>query len=195
MFPLHALHQLIIALKMGRALVGSAVAVAVISLMISSAVVHCATDPPVQSPINSAAREFLEAHNQARASVGVGPLKWSETLANATGRVVRYQRDKMGCRFAELNDIKFGANQFFGGGSSSGWTPRMAVDKWVGEKKYYNYTSNTCAANEKCGTYTQVVWRNSTELGCSQANCVKEMASLIVCFYNPPGNYVGERPY
>lgn len=171
--------------KMGRALGIAAVALAVISAI--SATVA------VQSP-NSAAREFLEGHNQARASVRVGPLKWSETLANATGRVVRYQRDKMGCRFAELNGIKFGANQFFGGGAS-GWTPRMAVDLWVGEKQYYNYTANSCAAKQSCGSYTQVVWRNSSELGCSQANCVKEMATLILCFYNPPGNYVGERPY
>lgn len=38
----------------------------------------------------AAAREFLEAHNEARAAVGVSPK-----LGNATSLVVRYQRNKM----------------------------------------------------------------------------------------------------
>ncbi|KAF3438853.1 hypothetical protein FNV43_RR17128 [Rhamnella rubrinervis] len=144
---------------------------------------------------SAAAREFVEAHNQARAAVGVDPLKWSETLANATSRVVRYQRNKMGCQFADLKGSKYGANQFWGGGATT-WTPRMVVDEWVGSKKYYNYANNSCLPNQKCGTYTQVVWRKSTELGCAQATCLKETATvLVICFYNPPGNYIGERPY
>ncbi|XP_021274324.1 STS14 protein [Herrania umbratica] len=148
------------------------------------------TAPAVLLP--SAAREFLEAHNQARAAVGVGPLRWSEQLANATSRLARYQRNKMGCQFANLTDQKYGANQFWSGGAAV--TPRMAVDTWVKEKSYYNYASNSCAPNHMCGVYTQVVWKNSSELGCAQATC-KEQITLTICFYNPPGNYIGEKPY
>ncbi|CAI0429402.1 unnamed protein product [Linum tenue] len=46
-----------------------------------------------------------------------------------------------------------------------------------------------------CGVYTQVVWRKSGQLGCGSATCVKDKASLTICFYDPPGNYVGESPY
>ncbi|EOX91243.1 hypothetical protein QUC31_003009 [Theobroma cacao] len=148
------------------------------------------TAPAVLLP--SAAREFLEAHNQARAAVGVGPLRWSEQLANATSRLARYQRNKMGCQFANLTDHKYGANQLWSGGAAV--TPRMAVDTWVKEKNYYNYASNSCAPNHMCGVYTQVVWKNSSELGCAQATC-KEQITLTICFYNPPGNYIGEKPY
>ncbi|KAE8715702.1 STS14 protein [Hibiscus syriacus] len=140
----------------------------------------------------SAAREFLEAHNQARAAVGVGPLKWSEQLANASSLLTRYQRNKMGCQFANLTDHKFGANQIWGSGGPV--TPRVAVDTWVKEKDYYDYATNSCAPNHKCGVYTQVVWKNSSDLGCAQATC-KDQTSLTICFYNPPGNYVGEKPY
>lgn len=149
------------------------------------------TTVPVALP--SAARDFLEAHNQARAAVGVGPLKWTEMLANATSKLVRYQRDKMGCQFANLTNSKFGGNQLWASGMTV--TPRMVVDHWVQEKNYYNHTDNSCAPNHSCGVYTQVVWKNSLELGCAQATCVKEQASLTICFYNPPGNVIGESPY
>lgn len=168
-----------------------ALVVAVTTCVISS--VHGAA-PPSPSP-DAVASEFLNAHNQARATVRVGPLKWSELLAKAASQLVRYQRDKAVCRTANLDGIEFGGNQFWGGGMVGRWTPRMAVDSWVDNKKYYNYAKNSCMPNQKCGTYTQVVWRNSTELGCSQAWCIKEKSILIICFYNPPGNYIGERPY
>ncbi|KAJ6678527.1 CAP (CYSTEINE-RICH SECRETORY PROTEINS ANTIGEN 5 AND PATHOGENESIS-RELATED 1 PROTEIN) SUPERFAMILY PROTEIN [Salix viminalis] len=148
------------------------------------------TTPP---PLPNVANEYLQSHNQARAAVGVGPLKWSEMLANSTSRLVRYQRNKMGCQFANLSTSKYGGNQLWSGGMAM--TPRMAVDNWVREKNYYNHTDNSCAPNRSCGVYTQVVWRKSLELGCAQATCVKEQASLTVCFYDPPGNIVGESPY
>ncbi|XP_022752117.1 STS14 protein-like [Durio zibethinus] len=156
---------------------------------VASATSHGITAPAVMP--GTAAREFLDAHNQARAEVRVGTLKWSEQLANATSRLARYQRNKMGCQIANLTGDKYGANQFWGGAAR---TPRMVVASWVKEKSYYDYASNSCAPNYKCGLYTQVVWKNSSELGCAQATC-KDRMTFTICFYNPPGNYEGERPY
>ena len=99
----------------------------------------------------------------------------------------------MGCQFANLSDSKYGGNQLWSSGMAV--TPRMAVDNWVQEKNYYNHTDNSCASNHSCGVYTQVVWRKSLEVGCAQATCVKEQASLTVCYYDPPGNIIGESPY
>ncbi|XP_047155567.1 STS14 protein-like [Vigna umbellata] len=149
--------------------------------------------PAVTSPLPAAARDFLEAHNEARAAVGVEPLRWSEQVANVTSKLVRYQRDKMGCQFANLTAGKYGANQLWAHGTAV--TARMVVEEWVKQRQFYNHTDNSCVPNHKCGVYTQVVWRKSVELGCTQATCVKEDASLTICFYNPPGNYVGESPY
>ncbi|KAI4327532.1 hypothetical protein L6164_019981 [Bauhinia variegata] len=140
-----------------------------------------------------AASEFLNAHNEARATVGVQPLNWSDKLANATSLLVRYQRNKMGCQFANLTAGKYGGNQLWASGMTV--TPRMAVEEWVKEKNYYNHTDNTCVPNHECGVYTQVVWRNSLELGCAQATCVKDQSTLTICFYNPPGNVIGQSPY
>ncbi|KAG5062299.1 hypothetical protein JHK85_003482 [Glycine max] len=149
--------------------------------------------PPLAPELSAEAREFLEAHNQARAAVGVEPLRWSEQLANVTSKLARYQRDKLGCEFANLSTGKYGANQLLAWGTAV--TPRMAVEEWVKQKQFYNHADNSCVPNHRCGVYTQVVWRKSLELGCARATCVKEQASLTICFYNPPGNYIGESPY
>lgn len=158
---------------------------------VSSSVPNSGTEVPAAPP--NSTEEFLEAHNQARAEVGVDPFQWSEQLAHATSLLVRYQRDKHGCQFANLSNSKYGGNQLWASGS--GMTPRLAVEEWVGEKKYYNHSDNSCVANHECGVYTQVVWRKSLELGCAKAVCAKEDASLTICFYNPPGNVIGESPY
>ncbi|XP_057415494.1 STS14 protein-like [Lotus japonicus] len=156
------------------------------------AIFHVSAAPP-PSPLPSAANDFLDAHNEARGSVGVQPLRWSPQLASTTSRLARYQRDKTGCQFANLTAGKYGANQLRALGAAV--TPRMVVEEWVSQKQFYNHTDNTCVPNHRCGVYTQIVWRKTVEVGCAQAKCDKEGASLTICFYYPPGNYVGESPY
>ncbi|KAI5665850.1 hypothetical protein M9H77_15703 [Catharanthus roseus] len=149
--------------------------------------------PNAAAAPSNASQEYLDAHNQARAQVGVSPLKWNESLAKAASLQTRYQRDRQNCSFANLSNSKYGGNQLWAGGIEV--TPRAAVENWVAEKKFYDYANNSCAPDHHCGVYTQVVWRNSLELGCAQAKCPKQLSSLTICFYNPPGNVVGEKPY
>ncbi|WCJ33869.1 pathogenesis-related gene 1 [Euphorbia peplus] len=49
-------------------------------------------------------------------------------------------------------------------GSSSSFSGTAAVNLWVQEKQYYNYTSNSCIGGNQCLHYTQVVWCNSVRL-------------------------------
>ena len=153
----------------------------------------CTTAADVPA-LPEAAKQFLDAHNEARAEVGVPPLQWSQKLANATSLLVRSQRNKNGCQFASIKPGTYGANQLWSGGDQTA-TPREAVEEWVKEKNFYNHVNNSCVPNHRCGVYTQVVWKKSLELGCAQASCVKEKAALTICYYNPPGNVVGESPY
>lgn len=170
-------------------------------LILALAICHSSAQgvpPPASTgkpaaPLNAAAQAYLDAHNQARAEVGVQPLKWCGKLANATSLLVRYQRDKQACNFANLISGKYGWNQLWVSGSPV--TPPQAVESWVAEKKYYNYANNSCPPDRRCGAYTQVVWKKSLELGCAQASCAKDSSSLTICFYNPPGNVIGEKPY
>ncbi|KAH7859599.1 hypothetical protein Vadar_003069 [Vaccinium darrowii] len=89
-------------------------------------------------------------------------------------------------------EFKLGENIFWGSGSS--WTPADAVRAWADEEKYYTYSTNTCAIGEVCGHYTQIVWKNTRRVGCARVVCDSGDV-FMTCNYDPPGNYVGERPY
>ncbi|MEM6522020.1 MAG: CAP domain-containing protein, partial [Cyanobacteria bacterium P01_C01_bin.70] len=43
------------------------------------------------------------------------------------------------------------------------------VAAWVAEKADYDYASNSCASGKVCGHYTQIVWRETTAVGCGVA--------------------------
>ncbi|XP_076919362.1 pathogenesis-related leaf protein 4-like [Bidens hawaiensis] len=133
--------------------------------------------------------DYLNAHNAARAQVGVGNMVWSPTLA-------AYAQNYANQRARDCNLIHsggpYGENLAKGGGAFSG---TAAVNLWVNEKADYNHNSNTCASGKVCGHYTQVVWRNSNQLGCARVQCANNGGWFIICSYNPPGNYVGQSPY
>ena len=140
------------------------------------------------------------AHNAARAAVQpqatppLPPMAWSSTIAASA------QAFTTNCVFADTTGA-YGSNAFAGTGTN---TPAEVVAAWVGEDANYDYATNTCAAGQMCGHYTQVVWRDSVGLGCGMTNCMKNSPftndgtgawQLWVCNYSPAGNYVGEKPY
>ncbi|CAL4935749.1 unnamed protein product [Urochloa decumbens] len=139
----------------------------------------------------SAADAYLAPHNQARAAVGVPPLSWSVDLATAAGKIVAQQQRQGGCAFADMGASQYGANQ---GWASYRASPGEVVASWVAQGRYYAHANNTCAAGRQCGTYTQVVWRRTAEVGCEQATCATG-ATLTICLYNPHGNVQGQSPY
>ena len=91
----------------------------------------------------------------------------------------------------------YGENIFWGSGGGAGWSASDAVASWVAEKRWYDHGSNSCSAPEgrSCGHYTQVVWRDSTAVGCARVVCDNGGGVFITCNYNPPGNVVGQSPY
>ncbi|RID77528.1 hypothetical protein BRARA_A00433 [Brassica rapa] len=135
-------------------------------------------------------QDFLAAHNQARAEVGVGPLRWDNQVA-AYARNHANQRKSVGCSMEHSSGGPYGENIAWGSGNLSGVE---AVEMWVKEQFDYDYDSNTCAWNQVCGHYTQVVWENSVKLGCAKVRC-NNGNTFITCNYDPPGNWVGEWPY
>lgn len=135
-------------------------------------------------------QDFLDAHNAARAQVSVGAMIWNATVA-AYAQTYANQMAAT-CNLVHSNG-PYGENLAWG--SSSTFTGTAAVNLWVAEKQYYTYSTNTCAAGKVCGHYTQVVWQNSVRLGCARVTCNNGGGTFIICSYDPPGNYVGQKPY
>ncbi|KAL4367876.1 hypothetical protein GQ457_05G031810 [Hibiscus cannabinus] len=135
------------------------------------------------------AQEFLTAHNAARQEVGVPPMKWDNVLEAFALNYSQGQIETCALRRAL---VPSGQNIAFS--TSNDFTATEAVGLWVNEKQYYNLESGVCAQGKECGHYTQVIWINSTQLGCGRVVCNNNKGIFIACYYYPIGNILGKRP-
>ncbi|KAG6789679.1 hypothetical protein POTOM_005798 [Populus tomentosa] len=140
----------------------SKIALAIISLVSLATVAHAQDSP----------QDFLNAHNAARASVGVGPMRWDNTVAAFARSYINGLRD--GCRMVHSGG-PYGENLAWGSPDLAG---TAAVKMWVDERANYDYNSNSCVGGQ-CLHYTQVVWRNSVRLGCAKLFLLVVLWSLI----------------
>jgi pathogenesis-related protein 1 len=141
---------------------------------------------------------MVAAHNEWRAKVGVPSLQWSDKLAG----VAQKWADHLAASSCSLGHSgnEYGENIFYGSSliysdgrrEVSKKAAKDAVDTWAHEINWYDYSDNSC--HMECGHYTQVVWRDTKEVGCAMAICANK-SQLWVCNYYPAGNMVGKKPY
>ncbi|MCJ7547003.1 MAG: CAP domain-containing protein [Deltaproteobacteria bacterium] len=139
--------------------------------------------------------ELLQEHNKARAEVGVGPLHWSKQLAiyaeewadHLAATKCRMQHRPQSGQWKQ----EYGENLFMG--TAGYYGAADAVKAWVSEKKYYKGGTLTSFNWRASGHYTQVVWKDTKELGCAKVGCKGNI--IVVCNYDPPGNFLGQKPY
>ncbi|KAK1558321.1 hypothetical protein Q3G72_001071 [Acer saccharum] len=135
------------------------------------------------------AREFLNAHNMVRFAKGQPPLKWDAVLARTARRWGHKRRND--CEMKHSSS-PYGENLFWGGRDH--WTPKEVVESWAKEQDYYHVQSNGCDAGQMCGHYTQIVWKSTAKIGCARQKCT-DGGLLVICNYDPPGNYINENPF
>ena len=133
------------------------------------------------------------AHNQVRRAVDtatqIPDLVWSPAVAE----VAQWYADELasaGCPL-QHSDSDYGENLFWGSGS---YTPEEVVGAWAEEIACFTYTTFPESCGCTCGHYTQIVWRDTTELGCGIGACPGG-GEVWVCNYDPPGNFLGQMPY
>jgi uncharacterized protein YkwD len=145
----------------------------------------CLLDAAAEPPFST--RQMLSAHNAVRSRVALPPLAWSDKLA----AVAQDWADTLMARrtFSHRPNSPYGENLFEVRGASA--SPGDVVQAWASEAGDYDYPANRCRGT--CGHYTQIVWRNTREVGCAVARSQRQ--EIWVCNYDPPGNYVGQRPY
>ncbi|EOA32695.1 hypothetical protein CARUB_v10015993mg [Capsella rubella] len=136
-------------------------------------------------------REFLHAHNIARESSGVPPLEWDKGLARFADKWAKQRKPV--CNMMH-SDGPYGENIFWYRRKKT-WSLEKVVTRWFEERFNYDTKTNTCASGEMCGHYTQMVWRATRAVGCARVKCDNGRGYLVVCEYDPPGNYEGESPF
>ncbi|XP_033633275.1 cubilin-like [Asterias rubens] len=146
---------------------------------------------------------LLEAHNDFRGQVSPAAadmvvLDWHDGLADMA------QSWADGCFFAHGGTSSGGQFGWIGqnlwAGSGTSWDVYGMVESWYNEVQDYNYNNGNC--NGVCGHYTQVVWAETTFVGCALKTCpfIQGLsgwspATILVCNYGEGGNYVGMKPY
>ncbi|MGD1860279.1 MAG: CAP domain-containing protein [Leptolyngbyaceae cyanobacterium] len=146
--------------------------------------------------------QMLTAHNAARQAVDVADLTWSADLAAyaqewaeqliQAGGSLRHRPAADRAQYSVGENLSSSQSSAAGGAIQH---PSRVVAAWVAEQADYDYASNSCASGKICGHYTQIVWRETTEVGCGVARNDDATREVWVCNYSPAGNYIGERPY
>jgi hypothetical protein len=136
-------------------------------------------------------QEIVEAHNRYRAAVQMPPLTWSPTLAQhaqawakalaSRGGVVQHSPQK-----AE------GENVWVGTAGAFSYT--QMVEAWGKEQQFFVSgifpNVSTTGKWADVGHYTQMVWRQTREVGAAIAHGGSN--TVLVCRYSPRGNIVGK---
>ncbi|KAM5541316.1 hypothetical protein V8D89_004870 [Ganoderma adspersum] len=130
---------------------------------------------------------YLTAHNSVRKQHGAADLKWNNTLAAAAQTWVNK------CVFKHSGGSlgPYGENLAAGTGS---YPIASGVKGWTDEVSEYS------SQNPQPSHFTQVVWKNTKQVGCAVADCTTifpakyGVAHFYACEYYPAGNVIGQFP-
>jgi Cysteine-rich secretory protein family len=125
----------------------------------------------------------LNSTNQFRSQHAATPLTWNTSLAATASTWAST------CQWKHSGGPS-GENLALG-------YPDMttAIDAWGNERAHYDFRAPT-GFSEKTGHFTQLVWKDTTSLGCAAVDCTGRNSlngHILVCQYWPPGNMVGDR--
>ena len=144
----------------------------------------------------------LQVHNDARNEVGVAPLVWSEKLEE---QALKYAKQIARTNNYKHSNTKDGENlaMFYEYEESNKVKTYIYSDTplydasmaWYEEIKDYKYSKiKRFRIGPKIGHYTQMVWKDTKEVGIASA-ISKNGKVYVVARYYPAGNYLGEYPY
>jgi hypothetical protein len=133
--------------------------------------------------------EMLRAHNELRSARKIRPLKWSASLAESAQQWAEHLA-AIGVMQHNL-ELRTGQNLYVIHGATT--RPALVVRRWAEESRDYREPEKYCRLGAICGHFTQIIWAETEEVGCGVAS--GERGQFWVCYYLPPGNVVGEKPY
>jgi len=128
--------------------------------------------------------------NQSQGTQGHSPREWREGLFG----------DRTGL---QGNGASLGENLGWAVGSQPSVVDPVvsSVTSWDNERSDYNHSTGSCTG--VCGHYTQIIWRESTEVGCGVIRDQIQMPGnstvwpygyFLACTYHHAGNINGDNP-
>jgi len=159
---------------------------------------------PAQATLSSGVdyrNAILYHHNAARANHRAAPLVW-DTACEQNARIAAQT-----CNFAHYipDGVRNGQNLFTVSGNAFNVTAGITESWYKGELPYMNgYFGQASLSNDvfhQVGHLTQVLWQDTTGVGCVSIDCGANMKvggvqsnlnKFTVCNYSPPGNIGGQ---
>jgi pathogenesis-related protein 1 len=144
------------------------------------------------------AEEVLQHHNKVREKVGAPALVWNKQLAAYAQQWANYLVNNNNCQMKHRdqpgeNGKAYGENIFWGS-SSDYYKPIDASVSWYDEIKFFKYQKLNDNNWHKTGHYTQMVWKDTKEVGVGMAVCPNG-GLIVVANYYPVGNVMTQYPY
>lgn len=137
-------------------------------------------------------RAMLEQHNRARAEQGLPPLSWNPALADAAAAYAG-ELARAGAFEHSDDDEDQGENLWMG--TRQAYAFDEMVGHWISEKSNFRRDAMNMSVTgdlSDVGHYTQIVWKDTREVGCGLASDVTD--DYLVCRYFPAGNIDGGDP-
>jgi hypothetical protein len=147
-------------------------------------------------PNEAIAERLLAVHNAERTRLGLKPLVWSAKLAaHAKTWSQSLAVSDMMEHSAAAADGREGENLWFG--TKDDYTPEEMIGAFIDEKAMFKRgvfpDVTTTGRWEDVGHYTQLVWKDTREVGCAITSNPRR--DVLVCRYTPMGNIVGQKVY
>jgi len=169
------------------------------------------TQPPVQPPTQPPTQSPSSAHslpvpdsiysqqNDARNSFGITSFTIDQNLANIAQEITQQckwtdssWKTTAQSTYAQTLGLSSTTIGFNKGAASVGST---SINLWLAQKTKWNCEANTCSSGT-CGSWTQIVWKDSVRIGCAISKCTTGTPlgssfttwEYLLCLYNPAGN-------
>jgi hypothetical protein len=135
---------------------------------------------------------IIAAHNAERARAGVPPLAWDDALGNAAASYATQMA--MTGRFAHSDRAaRPGTGENLWMGTHGVFSVEAMVGGWSSEKRFFTrgIFPNVSRTGdwEDVGHYTQMIWPQTTRVGCALASTAR--IDYLVCRYAYKGNVDG----
>ena len=163
----------------------------------------CATNVVAEQPRRAAAapvdgfsHRVLAEHNRERDRAGVPRLAWNDRLAR-DARAWAHQLAAEGWLRHASHAENGGAGENLWMGSAGYFAPETMIGAFLDERRHYRHGTFPNVSHtgnwQDVGHYTQIVWRDTREVGCAIARNASD--EFLVCRYWPSGNWMGQVPF
>lgn len=158
-------------------------------IVLFGSVLIAAAPPPVKVTMQA---RWLAAHNVERSRLKQPLLAWDGALA----RDAEVWAKKLAVSKSFEHDTQTKQGENLWQGTKDEYGPEDMVELWIEERKFFKLGKfpdvSTSGTWQDVGHYTQLIWYNTTHVGCATAS--NDEDDVLVCRYSPPGNWRGQVP-